>query len=56
MKIFSETLHAGYGQQFDVDKVLFEEKTDHFHLVIFVGVEVRNYEIHIHTIYNPDIN
>lgn len=35
MKTFSETLHAGYGQQFDVDKVLFEEKTDHFHLIIF---------------------
>ncbi len=35
MKTFVETLHAGYGQQFDVDKVLFEEKTDHFHLIIF---------------------
>lgn len=35
MTVFAETLHAGYAQQFDVKHVLFEEKTDHFHLVIF---------------------
>lgn len=33
--IYSETLYDGYGQRFTVDKMLFEQKTDHQHLVIF---------------------
>jgi len=32
---YFETLHPGYGQYFDVDKVLFEQKTEQWHLVIF---------------------
>jgi spermidine synthase len=35
MKRFLETLYDGYGQQFRVDELLYEEKTDHQHLVIF---------------------
>lgn len=33
--LFAETLHQDYAQQFSVEKVLFEEKTEHFHLIIF---------------------
>lgn len=32
---YFETLHPGYGQYFRVDKVLFEQKTDQWHLIIF---------------------
>lgn len=32
---FRETLFRGYGQTFDVDRVLFESETDHQHLIIF---------------------
>lgn len=32
---YFETLHPGYGQYFQVDKVLFEQKTDQWHLIIF---------------------
>lgn len=32
---FRETLHAGYGQCFDVREILYESRTDHQHLVIF---------------------
>jgi spermidine synthase len=32
---FNETLHNGYHQGFEVAEVLFENKTDHQHLVIF---------------------
>ncbi|MDF2182937.1 polyamine aminopropyltransferase [Neptuniibacter sp. CAU 1671] len=32
---YSETLHQGYGQRFDVEEVLFEQQTDSWHLVIF---------------------
>ena len=35
MKIYNETLYDSYGQQFSVDKVYFENKTDHQHLIIF---------------------
>lgn len=35
MKHFLETLYDGYGQQFRIDELLYEEKTDHQHLVIF---------------------
>lgn len=35
MKTFAETLYDSYGQVFSVDKVYFENKTDHQHLVIF---------------------
>lgn len=35
MMVFSETLHAGYGQHFTVDQVLFREKTAFQDLVIF---------------------
>ena len=35
MKQFAETLYDSYGQVFSVDKVYFENKTDHQHLVIF---------------------
>lgn len=35
MKTFCETLHKGYQQHFDVEKVLYEDKTDHQHLIIF---------------------
>lgn len=33
--LFTETLYETYGQSFTVDKVLFEHKTHHQHLVIF---------------------
>ncbi|MDH2433547.1 polyamine aminopropyltransferase [Pokkaliibacter sp. MBI-7] len=32
---YIETLYAGYGQSFTIDKVLFESKTEHQHLIIF---------------------
>ena len=32
---YVETLYGDYGQQFTMDKVLFEQKTDQWHLVIF---------------------
>lgn len=32
---YFETLHKGYGQYFDVSEVLFEQKTQQWHLVIF---------------------
>lgn len=35
MKTYSETLYDSYGQEFAVDKVHFENKTDHQHLIIF---------------------
>lgn len=35
MKTFFETLYEGYGQEFRVDELLFEKKTEHQHLVIF---------------------
>jgi len=35
MKTYTETLYDSYGQEFSVDKVYFENKTDHQHLVIF---------------------
>ena len=35
MKTFAETLYDSYGQVFSVDKVYFENKTDHQHLIIF---------------------
>lgn len=35
MKTYAETLYDSYGQEFAVDKVYFENKTDHQHLVIF---------------------
>lgn len=35
MKTYSETLYDAYGQEFSVDKVYFENKTEHQHLVIF---------------------
>jgi spermidine synthase len=35
MKTYAETLYDSYGQEFSVDKVYFENKTDHQHLVIF---------------------
>ncbi len=35
MKSYTETLYDSYGQEFTVDKVYFENKTDHQHLVIF---------------------
>lgn len=35
MKTYTETLYDSYGQEFAVDKVYFENKTDHQHLVIF---------------------
>jgi len=35
MKTYAETLYDAYGQQFSVDKVYFENKTDHQHLIIF---------------------
>ncbi|MCL1067883.1 polyamine aminopropyltransferase [Shewanella olleyana] len=33
--IYYETLHAGYGQYFEVEQVLFEQKTAQWHLSIF---------------------
>ena len=35
MKTYNETLYDSYGQVFAVDKVYFENKTDHQHLIIF---------------------
>jgi len=35
MKTYTETLYDSYGQAFNVDKLYFENKTDHQHLVIF---------------------
>jgi spermidine synthase len=35
MKTYTETLYDSYGQEFRVDKLYFENKTDHQHLVIF---------------------
>lgn len=35
MKTYTETLYDSYGQEFQVDKLYFENKTDHQHLVIF---------------------
>ena len=34
-KRYFETLYKGYGQYYDIDKVLFEQKTDLWHLIIF---------------------
>ena len=33
--IYYETLHQGYGQYFEVEKVLFEQRTEQWHLSIF---------------------
>ncbi len=35
MPDFTETLPEGYGQQFRIDELLYEAKTDHQHLMIF---------------------
>jgi len=35
MNHFTETLYDGYGQQFRIDELLYEEKTAHQHLLIF---------------------
>jgi len=35
MKTYTETLYDSYGQELAVDKVYFENKTDHQHLIIF---------------------
>lgn len=35
MNSFLERLHPGYGQHFSVDTVLFEQRTEHQHLIIF---------------------
>lgn len=35
MKTYTETLFDAYGQEFKVDKLYFENRTDHQHLVIF---------------------
>jgi spermidine synthase len=35
MKVFSETLYDAFGQTFRIDKVYFENKTAHQHLMIF---------------------
>ncbi len=35
MNRFAETLYDSYGQEFRVDELLYEDKTDHQHLVIF---------------------
>ena len=35
MKRFLETLYNGYGQEFRIDDLLYEEKTGHQHLLIF---------------------
>ncbi len=35
MNRFGETLYDSYGQEFRVDELLYEDKTDHQHLVIF---------------------
>jgi spermidine synthase len=35
MPDFTETMPEGYGQQFHIDELLYETKTDHQHLMIF---------------------
>jgi spermidine synthase len=35
MSKFSETLYDAYGQEFRIDELLYEDKTDHQHLIIF---------------------
>jgi len=35
MKVFNETLYDALGQSFRIDKVYFENKTEHQHLMIF---------------------
>ncbi len=35
MNRFVETLYNSYGQAFDIEEVLYEERTDHQHLLIF---------------------
>ena len=35
MKLFTETLYDAFGQSFRIDKVYFESKTEHQHLMIF---------------------
>ena len=35
MKVFNETLYDAFGQTFRIDKVYFESKTEHQHLMIF---------------------
>lgn len=35
MKSFTETLSDGYGQTLSIDKCLFEQQTEHQHLIIF---------------------
>jgi len=35
MKTFLETLYEGYGQEFRVDELIFERRTEHQHLVLF---------------------
>jgi len=32
---YNETLHSQWGQHFSIDKILFEDKTEHFDLIIF---------------------
>lgn len=32
---YFETLHAGYGQYYDIEQILFEQKTEQWHLIIF---------------------
>ena len=32
---YFETLYTGYGQYFDIEQILFEQKTDQWHLIIF---------------------
>lgn len=34
-RVWSETLYDAYGQHFNTDKILFESKTEHQHLLIF---------------------
>jgi len=38
MNRFFETLYDGYGQTFDIEEVLYEEKTEHQHVLIFQNV------------------
>lgn len=35
MKVFNETLYDAFGQSFRIDKVYYESKTEHQHLMIF---------------------
>lgn len=39
---YAETLHSDWGQRFKIDKVLFEDKTDHQHLIIFHNKQFGN--------------